>query len=255
MRYAFLDEAGIANPAQEPFVVVGGALVHADKQYKMLERYLHDMVEDFVPPERRRGFAFHATELFSGGANFERNVWPKEERWKILDELVAIVQKFDLPLVFGRVERSHYATRNPQVKPRQATINAQVISFLMCLNSIETYMKIKAPDEVATIVMENNNEARQLIKAVYQTVRDPANREAIEAANCSQLIPEHVVDDVHFTEKGRSSPSQIADVVAFAVKRHLQKSPESDRFYLPLQRNFVRLPKEEANIINAAFAG
>ena len=70
MRYVFLDEAGIANPAHEPFVVVGGPIVHADKQYKPLERYLYKMVEGFVPPEKRQGFVFHATELFSGGDVF-----------------------------------------------------------------------------------------------------------------------------------------------------------------------------------------
>src|SRR5262249_25531210 len=125
-------------------------------------------------------------------------------------------------------------------------------SFLMCLYAVELYMQKKAPDEVATIVMENNDEARRAIKDLHQTLRDPAYRDLLRAYNYDDFIPEHIVDDVHFTEKGRSSPLQIADLIAFTVKRHLQKSSESDRFYLPLQRRFVTLPKDEAEAINAA---
>ena len=102
MRLVYLDEAGISNPQQEPYLVVAGIIVHADEQWYALEQYLRDMVTDFIPPSLRAGFTFHANQLFAGGGKiFDRDVWPKETRWQILQELVSIPEKFDLPVVCG----------------------------------------------------------------------------------------------------------------------------------------------------------
>jgi hypothetical protein len=247
LRFVYLDESGISNPQHEPYVVVAGPIVHADKQWIALERYLNDMADDVVPPEKRDGFVFHATELFSGGANFPRDAWPREDRWKILDELVSIgsEDKFDLPFVYGSVERARYKRRYPHVPDPQATVSCQVISWLMCLYAIEYYMQRKAPDEVATIVMENNDQARKLIKHMYAFVRNPANKHLLETTTLGPLAPEHIVDDVHFTEKRRTSPLQIADAAAFCIKRHLMGAADSDRFWFPLKSRLVLLPKSE----------
>lgn len=32
MRLTYLDDAGLFNPKQEPFIVIGGAIIDADKQ-------------------------------------------------------------------------------------------------------------------------------------------------------------------------------------------------------------------------------
>jgi hypothetical protein len=102
----YLDEAGISKPDLEPFVVVAGVMIHADKQWHAVEAHLSSLTDRYVPPAKREGFSFHATELFSGGKTFTREEWPKEERWTILDQLVAIPGKFELPVVAGWVARA-----------------------------------------------------------------------------------------------------------------------------------------------------
>jgi hypothetical protein len=74
-------------------------------QWKALARYLSEMADEIVPPDHRVGFAFHAMELFSERKIFQRDKYPKE-RWQVLDELVPIPEKFDLPIVFGCIRRS-----------------------------------------------------------------------------------------------------------------------------------------------------
>jgi hypothetical protein len=245
VRFIYLDEAGISNPMQEPFVVVAGAIVHADKQWKFLERYLNDMKDDLVDPERRHGFVFHATELFSGGGNFPREIWPREERWKILDELISIGDKFDLPYIYGSVKRAEFSRRYPQYGVKEATTRCQVISFLMCMHAAQHYMAKKAPDEVATVVMENNDGVRSLIGSMHGFIRDPNNIDFLRANGYGRFVLDNIVDDVHFSLKGRSSPLQVADAAAFVIKRHLMDRPESDRFYQPLKKRLVMLPKSE----------
>ena len=103
VRMIYLDAAGLSNPVQEPYVVMAGVIVNADKQWKALSQYLSDMADEIAPPEHREGFAFHATELFSGGKMFPREKYEREWRWRVLDELCLIPKHFDLPIVWGYI--------------------------------------------------------------------------------------------------------------------------------------------------------
>ena len=109
MRMVYLDEAGISNPKHEPFVVVAGPIIHADRKWKAVEAHLNGMADKYAEPKDRERFVFHATEIFSGGGFFPREKWPKEVRWAILDELVQIPAAFNLPIACGWAERSKLA--------------------------------------------------------------------------------------------------------------------------------------------------
>ena len=65
VRLVYLDEAGLSKPGEEPFLVVAGAIVHADHKLTAIERHLdgiasrnirRDLLDD--------GFVFHAHELY-----------------------------------------------------------------------------------------------------------------------------------------------------------------------------------------------
>lgn len=99
MRFIYVDEAEIS--AHEPYAVVVGVAVHADQQWKLLERCLRDLIPDEIPQSQRAKFYFHATELFSGGRTFDRASWPKEKRWALLESIVSIPRKFNVPISFG----------------------------------------------------------------------------------------------------------------------------------------------------------
>lgn len=67
VRFVHLDEAGIANPDHEPYVVVAGPVINADRDWKRIEEHLSGLADEFAPPGTREEFFFHATDLFSGG--------------------------------------------------------------------------------------------------------------------------------------------------------------------------------------------
>src|SRR5436190_43243 len=105
---AYIDEAGISNPQHEPFLVVAGVIVHADKKQLAVSRHLDRLVRRFIPPDKQDGFVFHATEIFGGvGKLFNREDWPLPKRLEIADALAAIPASFGLPIVYGAVERAN----------------------------------------------------------------------------------------------------------------------------------------------------
>jgi hypothetical protein len=158
----YLDESGIS--VAEPFLVVAGAVIHADKQWKAIEKYLHDMAEDLIPPDMRGGFFFHATELYSGGKRFNRDRWPKETRWKILDELISIPAKFDLPIVCGvvykeefKVSQARHQALQPSLKIRETLApRAQAVALMICAISFERWAsKAAESNEVGLMIAEH----------------------------------------------------------------------------------------------------
>lgn len=244
MRMIFFDAAGTSNPQHEPYIVVAGVILHGDRQWKPLGDYLAAMADEYCPKEHRPGFFFHATELFSGGKIFPREKYPKEWRWKVLDELVSIPEKFDLPIVWGRVPRhevmpggSLEASPEAQKLGVKPHIHGQVVAFSVAAAAAEHWMKSAAdPEEIAAMFMENDHESRFFIKQVQRLLSDEKiGRHDLLTGENEIFRLTRIIYPIHFEEKTDSSALQIADVCAFALKRKCMGTPEADRFYKPLE--------------------
>ena len=46
-RFAYSDESGVANPQQEPWVVVAGVVIDPDRQWKALEEKLSALADKY----------------------------------------------------------------------------------------------------------------------------------------------------------------------------------------------------------------
>ena len=253
VRFIYLDAAGLSNPEHEPYVVIAGVIVHADKQWKVLGNHLSQMADEFAPPGQREDFAFHATELFSGGKRFPRDKYPKEWRWAVLDELVSIPEKFDLPIVFGCIPRSDVAEAKPLrngtvVKPAVA---GQIVTFIVAASLADRWMQMKAdPDEIAAMIMENDDQSHAFIRLALRAISDPMWSRHLDP-EYHNLKVTRIIHPIHFEEKTDSSSLQIADVCAFAIKRKLMGTPECDRFYAPIHRFIVARPKQMVEKLQA----
>ena len=80
VRVTFLDEAGVSNPREEPFLVVAGIMLDPDRHYGTLDARLRTLAEECFPPERSevlaqvralgRPFIFHAKDVWHGSGFF-----------------------------------------------------------------------------------------------------------------------------------------------------------------------------------------
>jgi hypothetical protein len=245
VRLTFLDEAGISNPTQEPIVVIAGIVVHGDVQYKPLRARIQKVVEDWIPPQDRDGFIFHATDLFSGGGYFSRNLWPLCIRWQILEELCSIPYEFDLPIVFGFQNRWAVPRtfEGKAVKDNIHTAAMQLIAFTHCLIGIERWMRAETdPSENVMLIAEDKPEVKSAFKEIHRVAQNPDKiKQSIPAklAESEELPVTRIVDDIYFTDKQGSVPLQIADVCAFVIKRHLMKRDYIYRFYGHLRPQLI----------------
>jgi hypothetical protein len=243
VRIAHLDESGTGKPEREPFVVIASVVIDGDKQWKSLSQYLSDMAEEVVPKSKKSQFvAFHAKELYSGGKIFERAEGKPGSWWPILDELVSIPQKFDLPVIFGYVPRRWFLPGGKQHHPKSGIpglVMAQMMAFAACSVGIEHWMKHVASNEVVQMIMENNNETRAHIKQTQRLITDPKYRAMISPQSQEFFNISRIMWPINFQEKTDSSILQIADACAWAIRRRLSRERNSERFYQPMRSQFV----------------
>src|SRR5271165_2769228 len=245
VRMCYLDESGVSD--DEPHLVVAGAIIHADRQRKAIEQHLRDLRDKYIPSGLPKNRIFHATDLFHGAKNFPRENWPQELRWRILDELVSIPEKFSLPIVCGVVRKSDLPEAYRKRKTVQKiAISCQAIAFSHCAIAIDRWMKHSADaDEVALIIAEDKEDVRAAMRGMLAFARRPPETllPFLRSGDRSYRPLTRVVDTVYFAGKSDSSPLQIADACTFSIMRHLKDAKECERFYAPLQMSLAFAPR------------
>jgi len=229
VRLAYIDEAGISNPKQEPILVVCGVLIHADKNLIEIERHFERLVGRYIPPEFQKDFVFHATELFNGGGKvFDRKDerFPLNKRLEIAEQIAAIPQKFNLRLAFGFVDRAKFSESGVVKSSKllnhvEQSVAAHLTAFMVATLQVDRWMRKNAPNEVCMLVVEDNQQARRFIS---DTVRHHQNRDVLEFADpdISKFFPfRKIKEEPLFQAKRARSPLQLADFFAYVFKRHM----------------------------------
>lgn len=246
MRLAYLDEAGVSNRRQEPYLVVAGVIVDPDSQWRKLESHIRSLAAQHAPDQDPYRFVFHAHELFHGSGYFDRRRWDKSERWAILDELASIPKKFNLPVALGWLRRSAteveiegtivYREHNT---PQFFEAWSHAAAFQLAAKQIEWWMRQNCKSELAAVIAEDRSGVKETIKFLHASYTQRATgRRSFEH---DYFRSNHIVDTVHFAKKEESILLQIADVCAFCLKRRVMRKGDADRFYALLESQIVRL--------------
>jgi hypothetical protein len=243
-----MDEAGISNPEHEPWVVVSGVIVDADKKLIAIERHLDALVTRFIPEQHRDVFVFHATELFNGGGKvFRRDdpAWPLEKRLEIADSLAIVAKKFHIPLAFGFVERKNFPkTIAEELSTADKTLGAHVVSFMTCAMQVEMWMRTNTQGEVCLVVFEDNQQAKRLITKTQTTYQSRSELEKLYDGKIPEVDAQYfpfrrIKQRPLFEPKTPSSVLQLADFCAYVFKKYLMGDRRYDRFFAPIHEQIA----------------
>lgn len=240
MRIAFLDELGRSN--REPIIVVAGVVVHGDRSYRKIEDALRALAVDTIPVEDRDGFVFHTTDLYHGSGYYkDREIWPRERRYPILERLAGLPKAFSLPVIFGHVAKadhrqepaiaSHIESQPERDRLTDFLVIEHMTAFSRAVVNIEKQMWQFPRDEICMLVAEDTDHVKPAVKASHAFLRDlnqfgNANWPTIEG-----LPLRKVVDTPHFAAKRDLALLQLADVCAFLIMRRLTRQERSQPFF------------------------
>jgi hypothetical protein len=240
-----MDEAGTSK--HDPYAVVAGIVVHGDDQIIPLEEHLEYLVQKHIPAEDREGFVFHMTNVWSGTKYYKnRDIWPIERRVEIMDDLVEVPERFELPIAFGFVDKADHVKRHPGIADdtKKVGIFTHAVAFSTCTLVVEKLMREVWPDEIAQLVAEDNDHAQATVRSVHASYRNP--RDPMYSEIDHELLPhQRIRGSVQFAGKSESRPLQVADMCAFFIRGHLNGRSNAERFYDRLKRRMIVLPKGE----------
>ncbi len=218
MRCVYLDEAGLGDERDEPITVVAAVLVHADQQWRPLEADILNIIETLVPLSSRRGFEFHAKELFSSSKSFP---WKMAVRHAILAEFLGLFRKYQLPVLTGAALRAQIRqlleTQNKKVPQKMLDLAAHNFAFLDATRKVDFFLRTVAPGEVGMCFADDTVFQR---KDWLRTTLDFFRKMNLTGNQGDRF--EHLVDTLYFAGSHESLGLQLADAAAFLFKRHLK---------------------------------
>jgi hypothetical protein len=253
VRIGFLDESGRSRG--EPIIVVAGPVVHGDRTYRKLVARLRDIASEFLPEADRKGFVFHAKDIFHGSGPYfrpRREDWPRERRFPILEALADIPRNFGLPITFGSFEKNSM----PMLRelPKDLGLHERyhghfrdaiehIIAFMWAEIGIERQMRRFPRDEICLIVAEDTDRIKKIAKLGHAMLRDPEQVNKLLHADRIAGIPLQKIEDTpHFASKTDSAPLQIADTCAFLIMRRLIRRSETQVLFEAISPQLIWYP-------------
>ncbi len=101
-------------------------------------------------------------------------------------------------------------------------------------------MREKLPEEVGNIVCENNKTARISISSLHNLIKSvPAGSEEIDEDYRGYLPFRKIVNTVFYAEKTEVSLLQVADALAFVLKRKSMGKSDEDYFFDPIKDSLI----------------
>ena len=224
--------------------MVAGVVIDTDKQWKAVAEHLDSLVEQFIREEDRSGFVFHAKELFgrTGKVFGKRDKYSVEQCLNVLKQLLLIPARFHLSVVYGFVYKQPRPTILPKFVSKWARIEAGInheMAFSLCAVAAEIFMQDNAsPDEIATLVAENNTDTRQAVKEAHRILKGKnlkSQRELDVFRLLSEVAPgrlplRKIIDTVHLSEKHEASLLQVADAAALIIRFCLEERADAQDF-------------------------
>lgn len=227
MRFVYMDEAGTS--AKEPITIVAGLIIEADLQLVDVEAAIRE-VNDGVPSVFRSDFVFHADAVWNDPKY--RAQWSMADRLGLLRRMMALPRRLHVPICYALVRRSS-SISSQEDKLSSAQLH-HVQAFSMCVAHADRYIRNRCgPKEIGSIVAEDVPEMRRFIKLAANMLRDlplvfpPGSVMPTLAEQKLGYITQEtdfrvsrIRRSILFVEKNEDPLTQLADAVAFGLRRY-----------------------------------
>jgi Protein of unknown function (DUF3800) len=248
VHLVYVDEAGIGNKIQEPWLVVAGVIIDGDTKLNGVKNQLERIMLRHIPKRLQDDFVFHATELFNGGKKLKRQKaeivgpeeWPLSRRLEIASEILDIPRKFKLPIAIGFIERSAFPGKFQFPEGfTDFTVAGHVVAYLNCAMVAEQWMRKETTNENCLLIVENNDEARTIISKVHRYHQDKTIETLLDAKSRTFFPLRKIQEDPLFQPKKPSNPLILADFCAYVFKQFLAKKPLYKQFMAQIKENLI----------------
>jgi len=259
---SYIDDSGSCDKGKK-FQLMTAVLI-ADHYFRDTESLAAGSFAALIPEEKQKDFygkfhEFKGSELFNAKGPFEgigKDVEDDKKLCrKIMRFLLVLVRNFQLPVIFGALDKAKWEKEKSGSGPLFAYggANAFDICFRACLKGITTYMEHNHRNTFALLIsdMYKEDKIRDLLhnsfldfrKRFRPTLSDLDTTTKVTRSESDTVIETvhnvvakdvpYLHDDMYFGDSRFSVGIQLADLCGYVIAKHLGNDPDPDvqRFY------------------------
>ncbi|MCH7499025.1 MAG: DUF3800 domain-containing protein [Nitrospinae bacterium] len=226
MRTVYLDEAGADN--ESPVIVLAGFIVENEEHEKRISLCIEKLISLYIPEEDRADFAFHAMDIYQGTGYFEdRDKWSVSTRVNILENLLNIFFKSRTCICYNYIFDENLKNKS-DIK--------HILCHALLSLDLDGYMKRLHPEEKYCIVAEDGPSVKNKIKKTNEILLNPDDK--FKAILGGRVPVQDTLFSFDFCKKTDSNLLQLADALAYVIKRYVQNKEYSEmlmKYVFPVQ--------------------
>ena len=146
----------------------------------------------------------------------------------MLDDVLAMPKALSLPVCTSFIRKETFRKNYPSAPEHKRLMAMHAAAIARCTLSAEIWMRREAPDEVAWIFAEDNDDVKKAAKRTQLLMRQKGGiaKLALTGGHERTLPLVKIKDTINFAAKDESPALQLADACAWTFRKWLTKKDD-----------------------------
>lgn len=209
MILIYIDETGdtgtnFKDPQQPVFVL--GAMLVEEEGWQILEKIFESTIQKFFKNEIPENFELHTMDLIGRRGFFKG--FSLEETCSLRDELFNIIERFNLPIIYRKVDKKKYDTFCQEHYGEGIKINPYIMALpFICLTADEI---LKDKEQQGILIFDQHKESINIENSL-KTLRLDLG---------STLKTKRLIEKGFFVDSSKSYPIQLIDFILYYIRKY-----------------------------------
>jgi len=215
---------GSDTTTNDSLSVVCGIVVGTDQQWLALEDDIAAL-RQYIPVPYRPNFVFRACDLLkTDGGKFDHETWPKEDRIRLLAQLVALPAKHQVPVAFGWCKNVHL-----DVPGADSTPAIHLAAYAHAVAACDSFIARTGPvKEIALLLLEDTQDMKETVGRMYEGLKRHDFVKSLGGTISKDLPLRRIKDAANFVSSDRAPFLQLAMVCGSVIRHHWIGAPENE---------------------------
>lgn len=159
-----------------------------------------------------------------------------------MNAMMAIPKEFEIPIVFAAVRRNSADWSGWSEKNKKIMTSAKsdhMVAFMTCIGTAHEIVRSEYEGEVAQVISDNHGEMREILATSLNRLQGsplPFEFDVRRRPNGPEIgtrisRADHIIDEVLFLSPRNAPFLQIADAVAYGIRRYLSRYRHGDEYF------------------------
>lgn len=212
MELIYLDDSGSTgtnlDDKEQPLFVLGGVVIKDDKWHEINHK-IDEIKKAFGIAEQE----LHIMEIMKDRGFFKK--WSYDKKKELITDCLKVVKDFKIDVVFFKVFKQNYKlyfeSRTSAALQKMVKIPPYIIAYYYILLIFDEYLNKKG--DYGIVIADEQDKTTQIAKDELKVLR---------VIDVPDIKIKNIVETSFFTSSKDSNLLQLADIVAYTIKRFLE---------------------------------